>query len=166
MLRRLTLLLLLACAARGADEDEARFKPRAYAPSKTLSDGAYQAAAYRPARAERGIGEPLKKPRGGLWNLFSPKPLESAPALEEAPSAPKTPYAQTRHVSAPSMTPDPGGAAAELGDQVAATAHPGIPPREEVQMIEVQQREVGRQRRQAPLLVVDVRKTRPHVVLG
>lgn len=136
MPRPLTLLLLLACAARATDEDEARFKPRAYAPSKTLSDGAYQAAAYRPARAERGIGEPLKKPRGGLWSLFSPKPLESAPALEEAPSAPKTPYAQTRHVSAPSMTPDPGGAAAEhkpfTGDKTLESAgyKPAEKPRE------------------------------------
>lgn len=111
MIRLATLLLFAACAS-WAEDDEVRFKPKAYQPGKTLPDATYQASAYAPAKAAQGsTGARLEKARGGFWGLFKAKPLENAPSFEDAPEAQKAPFVQTRQISAPSMTADPGATA-------------------------------------------------------
>ena len=90
MFRLVTFLLLLTCAA-GAEDDEARLKPKAYVPGKAAQSRTYQASAYAPAGkvapATAAAGGKRAEPsRGGFWSFFTAKPFENA-KLAGAPAA-------------------------------------------------------------------------------
>jgi hypothetical protein len=109
MIRTATLLLLLACAAQAADED-ARFKPKAYVPSKPAQNRAYQAAEYAPGKAlsaaAPATGKSAEPARHSIWSFFKAKPFENTPKLADAPAADAAPYAQSQQITVPTMTPD------------------------------------------------------------
>ena len=109
MFRLVTFLLLLTCAA-GAEDDEARLKPKAYVPGKAAQSRTYQASAYAPAGkvapATAAAGGKRAEPsRGGFWSFFTAKPFENA-KLAGAPAAEAKPYVQGPQITAPTMSPD------------------------------------------------------------
>lgn len=110
MIRTLTLLLLTAFAARAADDDEARFKPRAYAPGKTLQDRAYRASAYAPSDKPRPTDTPLTTSRSGFWNLFKQKRYDEGKPLEAKPLDESLSYKQDRQITVPTMSANPAAA--------------------------------------------------------
>jgi hypothetical protein len=104
MIRTLTFLLLAAFAARAADDDETRFKPRAYAPGKTLQDRTYRAPAYVPSDNPRPTGTPLKTSRSGFWGLFKQKSYDEGKRLEAKPLEEGLSYKQERQIAVPTMS--------------------------------------------------------------
>ena len=111
MIRILTFLLLAAFAAHAADDDEARLKPRAYAPGKVLQDRTYRASAYAPSANPRPTGTPLTTSHSGFWGLFKQKRYDEVKPLEAKPLEEGLAYKQERQITVPSMSVNPSVAA-------------------------------------------------------
>ena len=123
MLCRLTLLLLLAslgAAARAADNDEVKFKPKAYAPHRTLQDGAYSGKTYAPSSSQPSVGAPLPEQKKSFWSIFKPsahapedRPLPNPQALSDAQALPNAQapadraYKQEKQISVVTVKADP-----------------------------------------------------------
>lgn len=108
MIRFVTLLLFLTCAVRA--EEEARFKPKTYVPSKPALNRSYEASEYLPSKnafsatfTSRKGTEPARR---GFWNLFKAKPAEAPSKLADAATADAKPYTQSQQITVPTMTPD------------------------------------------------------------
>ena len=110
MYRTLTLLLLLSCfgAARAGDNDEVRFKPKAYTPSKPLQDRSYQAAVYTPSATPASVGSKIAPKENGHWVLFSSKtPALADKKVAAAPEAKGEAYKQEKQISVSTIKADP-----------------------------------------------------------
>ena len=113
MSRTLTLLLLIAFAAQ-AEDDEVRFKPKSYAPGKTLQSRAYAAPAYTPSENPRPTGSPAKASRAGFWRrLTQPKYVGGTPLADE-PSEKGAAFRPEQHISASTLSANPGAAAEHI----------------------------------------------------
>lgn len=109
MLRLVTLLLLLTCAAR-AEDDEVRYRPKTTAPGKTAQSRSYQATSYTPAKsapaAEAAAGKRPEPARPGFWHFFQAKPAAQPARLADASPAASAPFVQRPPVTVPTITPD------------------------------------------------------------
>ena len=105
------LTALVACVSllHAEDADEVRFRPKAYAPHKSLNDRAYAAAAYAPSEKLRPENKRFEAPRAvSRWNLFKRNAATAEArqahdaALTDAPA-----YTRQKHISVPTIKADP-----------------------------------------------------------
>ena len=109
MRHTLILLLLLSCfSAARAEDDEVRFKPKAYTPSKPLQDRSYQAPVYTPTIASPSVGSKIAPKENGHWSIFSSKvPALADKKVPDAPEAKGEAYKQEKQISVSTIKADP-----------------------------------------------------------
>lgn len=111
------LMALAACASllQAEDAEEVRFKPKTYAPHKSLADRAYTAAAYAPSEKLRRETKRFEEPRAASrWNLF--KRNTTAPEarqVHDAELAGAPAYTRQKHISVSTLKADPRDAPEE-----------------------------------------------------
>ena len=107
----LALFGLLFCLCLGtvrAGDDEAHFKPKNYAPSKSLGDPSYSAHAYAPATASQPLGTTIKPTEKSHWSFFTSKnPALDDKKVSSAPEEKGVAYKQQQQISVPTLPPDP-----------------------------------------------------------
>lgn len=113
MTKRPYILFMALAACTGvlhaADEDEVRFRPKAYAPRKSLNDSAYTAAAYAPSEKLRRENTRFDEPRAvHRWNLFKRNTtVTAAKQVHDAELTDAPAYTQQKHISVPTVKADP-----------------------------------------------------------
>ena len=109
MLRPLILATACACSLPSwGGDDDARFKPKAYAPRETLRDSTYRESAYTPSGNPRSIGKRVEQSApSGRWRLFGgEKKLESKKLADPAVENEKA-YKQEKQISVSTIKADP-----------------------------------------------------------
>lgn len=102
-------LVAFAGVLHAAGEDEVRFRPKAYAPRKSLNDSAYTAAAYTPSEKLRQENKRFDEPRAvRRWNLFKRNTtVTEAKQVHDAELTDAPAYTQQKHISVPTIKADP-----------------------------------------------------------
>ncbi len=101
-------LFACACVTHAADGDEAHFKPKSYAPHKSLSSHTYSAAAYTPS-GKMWSGEKRYEaaPASERWRPFkSDKAMTDARQVHDELLKDATAYTQQKQISVPTIKAD------------------------------------------------------------